>query len=104
MNGLGIGRRGARARVAAMPLCPVGIRIFVSALTNVAILNGMRPTAWSWRHGSIVRRIHFLEGLEGRPEAEKRFQAGVIRMRIGMAAALVTAIGLIFRFGGGPLR
>ena len=27
------------------PLCPVGIRIFVNALRNVAALNGMEPTA-----------------------------------------------------------
>jgi hypothetical protein len=87
-----------------MPLCPVGIRIFVSALTNVAMLNGMRPTAWSWRHGSIVRRIHFLESLEGRPEAERRFQAGVIGVRIAMAAVLVAVLGLILTLGGTSVR
>ncbi len=74
---------------ASVPLCPVGIRIFVSALANVAMLNGMRPSAWSWRHGSIVRRIDFLEGLVDRPEDEPRFQAGVRRMRRGMAVVLV---------------
>jgi STE24 endopeptidase len=82
------------ATAATVPLCPVGIRIFVSALSNVAILNGMRPTAWSWRHGSIVRRIAFLEGLEGRPEAERRFQRGVRRLRAGVAVVLVAALGL----------
>ena len=71
---------------ASVPLCPVGIRIFINALANVAMLNGMRPTAWSWRHGSIVRRIDFLACLVGRPEAETRFQTGVRRMRRGMAA------------------
>jgi STE24 endopeptidase len=74
-----------------VPLCPVGIRIFINALANVAMLNGMRPAAWSWRHGSIVRRIDFLEGLVGRPEVETRFQVGVLRMRRGMALLLVTA-------------
>jgi STE24 endopeptidase len=100
----GVGLRRARARVASMPLCPVGIRIFVSALTNVAMLNGMRPTAWSWRHGSIVRRIHFLESLEGRPEAERRFQAGVIGVRVAMAAVLVAVLGLILTLGGTSVR
>ncbi|MFO0952183.1 MAG: M48 family metallopeptidase [Isosphaeraceae bacterium] len=90
-----------RAKISEPPLCPVGIRIFTGALTNVALLNGMRPTAWSWRHGSIVRRIHFLESLEGRPEAERRFQAGVLRMRLGMAAALVLTLGLILTLSGG---
>ncbi len=74
---------------ASVPLCPVGIRIFVSALANVAMLNGMRPSAWSWRHGSSVRRIDFLEGLVDRPEEEPRFQAGVRRMRRGMAVILI---------------
>ena len=46
-------------------LCPVGIRIFANALMNVALLNGMEPAAPSWRHGSINRRIAFLESLEG---------------------------------------
>ncbi|WP_435009127.1 M48 family metallopeptidase [Tundrisphaera lichenicola] len=81
------------------PICPVGIRIFVNALNNVAALNGMEPTARSWRHGSITRRVAFLEGLEGRPEAERRFQAGVSRLRLGLALALVAAMVLAFRTG-----
>ena len=92
------GRPGAVPRAdrrgAALPLCPVGIRIFVSALSNVALLNGMRPNAWSWRHGSILRRITFVEGLEGRPDAERSFQNGVRWMRLGMAVVLITAVGL----------
>jgi len=86
------GRPGPGPASASVPLCPVGIRIFINALASVATLNGMRPSAWSWRHGSIVRRIDFLEGLVGRPEAETRFQTGVLRMRRGMAAALLTAV------------
>jgi STE24 endopeptidase len=76
------------------PLCPVGIRIFANALANVASLNGMEPGARSWRHGSIRRRIAFLESLEGRPEVERRFQAGVGRLRLALVliAALVYAV------------
>ena len=81
------------------PLCPVGIRIFVNALANVAVLNGMEPTARSWRHGSITRRIAFLEGLEGKPRAERRFQAGVSRLRIGLALGLIAGLYLAFRTG-----
>ena len=77
------------ARVA---LCPVGIRIFINSLANVAMLNGMRPTAWSWRHGSIARRIEFLEGLIERPERERRFQERVRRMRRGLAVVLAVAV------------
>ena len=63
-------RRHAGPGTPRRTLCPVGIRIFANALANVATLNGMEPEARSWRHGSIARRIAFLEGLEGQPEAE----------------------------------
>jgi STE24 endopeptidase len=59
----------------------------------------MDPTARSWRHGSITRRVAFLEGLEGRPEAERRFQNGVSRLRIGLALALIAALVLAFQTG-----
>jgi STE24 endopeptidase len=89
------GRPGPSPPAGAMELCPVGVRIFVSALSNVAMLNGMRPTAWSWRHGSIVRRIAFLESLVDRPDAERRFQTGVRRMRRGVAVALLAAVAVL---------
>jgi STE24 endopeptidase len=79
-----------------LALCPVGIHTFISALSSVAILNGMKPTAWSWRHGSIARRIRFLEGLIDRPETERRFESGVRRMKWGMAAVLLVAFALAF--------
>lgn len=82
-----------------LALCPVGIHTFISALSSVAMLNGMKPTAWSWRHGSIARRIRFLEGLIDRPETEQRFQSGVRRMQWGMAALLLVALALAFATG-----
>lgn len=75
-----------------VPLCPVGIRIFANALANVATLNGMEHGTRSWRHGSIRRRIAFLVSLEGQPEAERRFQAGVLRLRLGVAVVLIAAV------------
>jgi STE24 endopeptidase len=77
---------------AMVPLCPVGIRIFANALCSVASLNGMEPRTRSWRHGSISRRIAFLESLEGRPEAERRFQVGVGRLRLGVALVLIAVL------------
>jgi STE24 endopeptidase len=81
------------------PLCPVGIRIFANALRNVAVLNGMEPAARSWRHGSINRRVEFLESLEGKPLAERKFQAGTARLRVALALALIAGIVLAFKTG-----
>lgn len=80
-------------------LCPVGIRTFANALDLVADLNGVAPGRLSWRHGSIRRRIAFLEGLEGRPDAERRFQAHVRRLRLGIALALLAATALAVATG-----
>lgn len=79
---------------AAVVPCPVGIRIFSNALASVATLNGIEPRARSWRHGSIARRIAFLEGLEGKPEAVRTFQRGVSRLRFAVAGVLI-ALALI---------
>jgi STE24 endopeptidase len=73
-------------------LCPFGIRVFASALSQVATLNGIRHGRRSWRHGSIARRIAFLEGLEGRPDAERRFQRGVCLLRAALALLLTAAV------------
>ena len=76
------------------PLCPVGTRIFISALETVASRNGMKPRAWSWRHGSIFRRIAFLESLIETPGAERHFQSRVRRMRWVMGLFLALGAGL----------
>ena len=81
------------------PICPVGLRTFVNALRIVAALNGINPTARSWRHGSIARRIAFLELLEGRPDRERAFQAGVNRLRVALALLLTLALILAFETG-----
>ena len=82
----------ADAERASRHLCPVGIRIFSDALAEVAALNGMALEGLSWRHGSIARRIAFLEGLEGRPEAERRFQARLGWMRWGLGLVLLAVL------------
>jgi len=95
------GPSGDDGREAAAPtaLCPVAIGIFVEALMSVALLNGMEPRAASWRHGSIARRVAFLRGLEGRPEAVRRFQASVTGLRLVLAAVLTLAVILAIQTG-----
>ena len=81
------------------PLCAVGILTCVGALATVAAENGIRPDSRSWRHGSITSRMVFLRGLEGRPASERRFQAGVTRLRILLALLLGSSIALAWLTG-----
>jgi STE24 endopeptidase len=79
--------------VASKPsLCPVGIRIFADALTDVAHFNGLNRSNRSWRHGSIASRIAFLEALERHPERERAFQSSVRRLRWGLGLILSAAL------------
>jgi STE24 endopeptidase len=72
--------------------CPVGIRIFADALAKVAGENGIDPSARSWRHGSIASRLRFLQRLAADLDQERRFQLGVRRLRLLLAAVLVLAL------------
>jgi STE24 endopeptidase len=83
----------------SVPLCAVGIRICVNALETVAAENGIEPDSRSWRHGSIARRVSFLRGLQGHPEAERRFQSGVLALRLMFALLLAGACVLAFASG-----
>jgi len=89
-----LGASDVAAHAVASGVCPVGIRIFANALSNVALLNGLEPKARSWRHGSIARRIAFLEGLEGRPDRERRFQSGTAGLRLTLMACMLAAFVL----------
>src|SRR5262249_1764559 len=62
-------------------LCPTGINTFIRALEKVAAVNGIsrdRPGfLQSWQHGSIGRRIEFLQRMLLDPGLERRFQRRV---------------------------
>lgn len=77
-------------------LCPVGIRLFANALSRVEQLNGSPEglLSWlsTWRHGRVSRRLAFLNSLEGRPDAERRFQSGIAHLRLVVALILVAAM------------
>ncbi len=81
--------------------CPSGIGLFAEALSQVAQINGTSPSAYSWRHGSIARRIQFLHLIESDPSIEPRFQRNVLRTRwvfMGLlAASSVGALVLVSR-------
>lgn len=83
------------------PPCPTGIRTFIAALERVAVSNGISrdKPGWlsSWQHGSIARRVAFLESAMHDPAVEQRFRS---RMRwfklavIGVLATLAVTLSL----------
>jgi STE24 endopeptidase len=93
------GKAGSVMTGPASGLCLLGIRIFAEALSDVARLNGIDRDVKSWRHGSIGRRIEFVEGLAGRPEAERQFQAGTLRLRLGLLVLLAGSVALAVAAG-----
>jgi STE24 endopeptidase len=75
-------------------LSPRSVQTFTSALTRVAFLNGLEPSARSWRHGSVARRIAFLESLAGQPNGLARFDRRMRRLRLGVAGVLLACLAL----------
>ena len=81
------------------PPCPTGIRTFIAALERVAVSNGISrdDPGWlsSWQHGSIARRVAFLERALHDPAVERRFRSqmrwfklAVIGVLVGLAVTL----------------
>ncbi len=66
----------------------VSFPAFLSALEQVAILNGMRRTRWTWRHGSIAQRVDFLEGVLRNPRAASRYHQDAAKVRWSLLAIL----------------
>ncbi|MEW6253534.1 MAG: M48 family metalloprotease, partial [Planctomycetota bacterium] len=73
----------------SVALCATAAHIFGDALHEVALLNGIRPEARSWRHSSIASRSRFLARLARDPDRLQRFERIVWWTK---AALLVTAV------------
>jgi Zn-dependent protease with chaperone function len=73
-------------------LCPTGIRTFIGALDKVAAVNGIcrRRPGWlhAWLHGTIARRVEFLEGVIADRRAEWRFQRRLGLLKWGLLVGL----------------
>lgn len=80
-------------------LCPTGINTFIRALDKVAAVNGIsrdRPGfLQSWQHGSISRRIDFLQQMLLDPRVENRFQRRVFLFKTVLLLVLGGAVALI---------
>jgi Zn-dependent protease with chaperone function len=77
-------------------LCRTGIYTFIRALEKVALVNGIsrdRPGfLQSWQHGSIARRVRFLESMLVEPAVEPRFRHRLALIKWG----LFLFLGLVF--------
>lgn len=58
-------------------LCSTAAHVFADALHEVALLNGIRPEARSWRHSSISGRSRFVQELALHPARARRFDRTV---------------------------
>jgi STE24 endopeptidase len=80
-------------------LCPTGIKTFIRALEKVAAVNGIsrdRPGfLQSWQHGSIGRRIEFLQQMLLDPGVERRFQRRVFLFKALLLLILGGAVAFI---------
>jgi STE24 endopeptidase len=77
-------------------LCPTGIRTFISALDKVAFVNGInrrRPGLLNaWLHGTIARRVEFLEGVLIDRGTERRFQRRLGLLKWGLLTGLAAGL------------
>jgi STE24 endopeptidase len=72
----------ARSDPPADALCATAAHVFADALHDVALLNGIRPEARSWRHSSIAGRSRFVEELALYPERARRFERTVWTVKV----------------------
>ncbi len=74
-------------------LCTTAAHVFGDALHEVALLNGIRPEARSWRHSSISSRSRFLQELARHPQRVRRFERQVSLVKgVILAAALLAGL------------
>ncbi len=65
-----------------------GAEVFCSALERVAVVNNIPIAARSWCHGSIAKRMRFLENLSGDPARTRRFDRFMYRFYVTLIVML----------------
>jgi STE24 endopeptidase len=70
-----------------------GAEIFCSALERVAVVNNIPIAARSWCHGSIAKRMRFLENLSGDPARTRRFDRFMYRFYVALIVLLCIFAG-----------
>ena len=71
-----------------LAVAPHGASIFASALHQVARINCIPITAWSWCHGSIAGRVGYLEYLSQDPTRTHRFDRFMKRIYAILLASI----------------
>jgi Zn-dependent protease with chaperone function len=99
---------GAPALAAGEVLHAAGIRTFIAALDKVATVNGInrrRPGLLNaWLHGTIARRVEFLEGVIKNHQVERRFQRRLAVIKWGLLTALAGGVAVIGAIHWGDIR
>jgi Zn-dependent protease with chaperone function len=76
-----------------------GIRTFIAALDKVAEVNGInrrRPGLLNaWLHGTIARRVEFLEGVIVDQQTERRFQRRLAVVQWGLLTLLTVGVATL---------
>lgn len=79
-----------------------GVAAMAGALRNVALLNGISPERFTWRHGSIAQRIQHLGSLAGMPLGRAPVDRSARLVKWLAGGALI--VSLVVMFTGGPVR
>jgi len=66
-----------------------GATVFASALQRVAVINNIPVAARSWCHGSIAKRMTYLQDLAADPARTMRFDRFMSKLYVAMVLALV---------------
>ena len=74
--------------------------LYVLALETLAHLNGVSPTARSWRHGSIASRVRLLHAAAENADVRQRFLARVrfLKVFLVVTAAAALAANVVVAF------
>jgi STE24 endopeptidase len=66
-------------------------RTFAVALERIARINGVSPSARSWRHGSIRSRVEFLYAAATIPEVRQKFKDKILLLKVFLVINLAVA-------------
>jgi Zn-dependent protease with chaperone function len=71
----------------------LGLPAFASAIAKVGIINGIPPRQDNWHHYGIARRVDFLRQATDSPDALRRHDRKVRRIKVALLVGLVACMG-----------